>query len=47
VPVAASTTSGALRDPIQHAFYDPVLFARLERQVAETCGRDRTRFHFI
>ena len=46
-PVAGDGASGALRDPMQHAFYDPALFARLERQVADACGRDRIRFLFI
>ena len=36
-----------LRDPKGHAYDDPALFARLERQVAETCGSDRIKFHFI
>jgi hypothetical protein len=47
VLVAANTTAGALRDPLQHPYCDPALFARLEYQVEESCGRDRIRFLFI
>jgi hypothetical protein len=47
VPVVGDGASGALRDPRQHQFCDPTLFARLERQVADACGRDRICFHFI
>jgi hypothetical protein len=32
---------------VQHAHYDPALFGRIERQVADACGRDRIRFHFL
>jgi hypothetical protein len=39
--------SGALRDPMQHAFCDPMLFARLEQRTAAACGSDRIKFHFI
>lgn len=39
--------SGAVRDPRQHPYCDPDLFARLERQVAAACGKSRIRFYFI
>jgi hypothetical protein len=47
-PVARDGASSAgLRDPLQHLYADPVLFARLERQVADACGTERIRFHFL
>jgi hypothetical protein len=36
-----------VRDPMQHAYYDPVLFAELENRIAKDCGKDRIRFHFL
>lgn len=47
VPVGGNDSPGALRDPRQHRYYHPDLYARLERQVADACGRSRVRFHFI
>ncbi|MGB2931948.1 MAG: hypothetical protein WBB88_06285 [Methyloceanibacter sp.] len=47
VPVGSDSSAGSVRDPMQHAHYDPELFASIERQVAAACGRDRIRFHFI
>lgn len=38
---------GAMRDPMQHPYYDRELFARLERKVADACGTERIRFHFL
>jgi hypothetical protein len=46
-PVGGNNGTGGVRDPMQHAFFDPVLFARLEHRVAKECGRDRIRFLFI
>ena len=43
----AQAPVGGVRDPTQHAHYDPALFARLERQVADACGKDRIRSLFI
>jgi len=45
--VGGNSGTGGVRDPMQHAFFDPVLFARLEHRVAKECGRDRIRFLFI
>ena len=50
VPVGAkrvSSPEGALRDPTAHPYFDRELFRRLENKVAETCGTDRIRFHFL
>jgi hypothetical protein len=44
--LAEAPTRG-VRDPVQHAHYDPALFGRIERQVADACGSDRIRFHFL
>ena len=46
-PVGANGGAGSVRDPMQHEYCDPVLFAQLEHRVAKECGRDRIRFHFI
>jgi hypothetical protein len=46
-PVGADSGAGTVRDPMQHAYCDPVLFAQLEHRIAKECGRDRIRFHFI
>ena len=42
-----SSSSWGLRDPMQHPYGNPELFAYLERQVANACGTDRIRFHFL
>jgi hypothetical protein len=47
VPVGGNGGPGGLCDPRQHRYYDADLYARLERQVADACGRSRVRFHFI
>ena len=47
VPVGGNGGPGGLRDPRQHRYYDADLYARLERQMADACGRSRIRFHFI
>jgi hypothetical protein len=46
-PVGADGGAGKLRDPMQHVYCDPVLFAQLEHRIAKECGKDRIRFHFI
>ena len=46
-PVGANGGAGSVRDPMQHAYYDPVLFAQLEHRISKECGKDRIRFHFI
>jgi hypothetical protein len=46
-PVGADSGAGNVRDPMQHVYCDPVLFAQLEHRIAKECGRDRIRFHFI
>ena len=46
-PVRGNNGTGGVRDPMQHQFFDPVLFARLEHKVAHDCGKDRIRFHFV
>jgi hypothetical protein len=43
----AATPPGALRDATAHRYFDPELFRRLERRVAEACGTERIRFHFL
>jgi hypothetical protein len=47
VPVGGNGTPGGLRDAMQHRHFDAGLYARLERQVADACGRSRIKFHFI
>lgn len=48
IPVGAdSSPPGASRDPTQHPYCEPELFARLERQVAAACGSGRIRYHFL
>jgi hypothetical protein len=47
VPVGGNGGPGGLRDPRQYRYFDAELYARLERQIAEACGRSRIRFHFI
>jgi hypothetical protein len=34
-PVGADGGAGSVRDPMQHAYYDPVLFAELENRIAK------------
>lgn len=46
-PVGPNGGAGSVRDPMQHAYYDPVLFAQLEHRIAKECGKDRIRFHFL
>ena len=46
-PVGPNGGAGSARDPMQHAYYDPVLFAQLEHWIAKECGKDRIRFHFL
>jgi hypothetical protein len=52
--LAAHTVKGGdheafwgLRDPQDYPFGDAELYTRLERQVADACGRDRIVFHYI
>ena len=50
VPVGAnrgSSPEGRLRDPTAHAYFDLELFRRLEAKVAQACGTERIRFHFL
>jgi hypothetical protein len=47
VPVGGNGGQVGLRDPRQHQSFDANLYARLERQIADSCGRSRIRFHFI
>ena len=50
VPVGAnrgSSPEGTLRDPTAHPYFDLELFRRLEAKVAQACGTDRIRFHFL
>ena len=42
-----SAPQGGFRDPRTHAYSDPQFFAELEARVAEACGTDRIRFHFL
>ena len=46
-PVGGNNGAGAVRDPMQYQFFDPVLFARLEHKVAHHCGKDHIRFYFL
>jgi len=46
-PVGTDSGAGTVRDPMQHAYCDPALFAQLEHRIAEECGKDRIKFHFI
>ena len=46
-PVGGNNGTSAVRDPTQHQYFDPVLFARLEHRIAHDCGKDRIRFLFI
>jgi hypothetical protein len=46
-PVGADGGAGNVRDPMQHVYCDPVLFAQLEHRIAKECGRERIKFHFI
>ncbi len=49
-PVGASRPSsldGALRDPAAHPYFEFELFRALEQRVAEACGTERIRFHFL
>ena len=45
-PVGGNNGTSAVRDPTQHQYFDPVLFARLEHRIAHDCGKDRIRFLF-
>jgi hypothetical protein len=50
MPVGAkrpSAPEGALRDPATHPYFDREFFRELEQRVAQSCGTDRTRFHFL
>jgi hypothetical protein len=50
MPVGAkrpSAPDGALRDPTMHPYFDRKFFRDLEQRVAESCGTDRIRFHFL
>jgi hypothetical protein len=42
-----SLSSSSLRDPTQYPYGDSMLFKRLERRVADACGKERIRFYFI
>jgi hypothetical protein len=46
-PVGGNNGTAAVRDPMQHQYFDQVLFARLEHRIAHDCGKDRIRFLFI
>jgi hypothetical protein len=43
----AATPPGPLRDAKAHGLFNRELFERLEHRVAEACGTDRIRYHFI